>query len=85
MPRVVGPIRRPNPVQVRDVEFLRGHTTRPIKITVPGRDHPNWAEAGMEAYDSESERGKELQRPGLGVSQPVIARIIRRRMQPHLH
>jgi 5-methyltetrahydropteroyltriglutamate--homocysteine methyltransferase len=36
VPRVVGPIRRPNPVQVRDVEFLRGHTTRPIKITVPG-------------------------------------------------
>jgi 5-methyltetrahydropteroyltriglutamate--homocysteine methyltransferase len=36
VPRVVGPIRRRNPVQVRDVEFLRGHTTKPIKITVPG-------------------------------------------------
>jgi len=36
VPRVVGPIRRMNPVQVRDVEFLRGHTTKPIKITVPG-------------------------------------------------
>ena len=34
VPRVVGPIRRRNPVQVRDVEFLRGHTTKPIKITV---------------------------------------------------
>ena len=36
VPRVVGPIRRRSPVQVRDVEFLRGHTTKPIKITVPG-------------------------------------------------
>jgi 5-methyltetrahydropteroyltriglutamate--homocysteine methyltransferase len=36
VPRVVGPIRRQNPVQVRDVEFLRGHTARLIKITVLG-------------------------------------------------
>jgi 5-methyltetrahydropteroyltriglutamate--homocysteine methyltransferase len=35
-PRVVGPVRREGPVQVRDVEFLRRHTDRPIKITVPG-------------------------------------------------
>jgi 5-methyltetrahydropteroyltriglutamate--homocysteine methyltransferase len=36
VPRVVGPIRRRGPVQVRDVKFLRDHTARPIKITVPG-------------------------------------------------
>jgi len=36
VPRVVGPIRRRSPVQVRDVEFLRAHTSKPIKITVPG-------------------------------------------------
>src|SRR5919202_5712681 len=36
VPRVVGPIRRPNPVQVRDLEFLRANTDRPVKITVPG-------------------------------------------------
>jgi 5-methyltetrahydropteroyltriglutamate--homocysteine methyltransferase len=36
VPRVVGPVRRARPVQVRDVEFLRAHTDRPIKITVPG-------------------------------------------------
>ncbi|MDH3700013.1 MAG: 5-methyltetrahydropteroyltriglutamate--homocysteine methyltransferase [Alphaproteobacteria bacterium] len=36
VPRVVGPIRRTRPVQVRDVEFLRAHTDRPIKITIPG-------------------------------------------------
>ncbi len=36
VPRVVGPIRRVRSVQVRDVEFLRASTDRPIKITVPG-------------------------------------------------
>lgn len=36
VPRVVGPIRRTEPVQVRDVEFLRRHTDKPIKITIPG-------------------------------------------------
>jgi 5-methyltetrahydropteroyltriglutamate--homocysteine methyltransferase len=36
VPRVVGPIERMHPVQVRDVEFLRASTSRPIKMTVPG-------------------------------------------------
>src|SRR5467141_927896 len=36
VPRVVGPIRRTRPVEVRDVEFLRANTTRPIKATLPG-------------------------------------------------
>src|SRR5215470_6017792 len=36
VPRVVGPIRRLAPVLVRDVEFLRAHTGRTIKATVPG-------------------------------------------------
>jgi 5-methyltetrahydropteroyltriglutamate--homocysteine methyltransferase len=36
VPRVVGPIRRARPVEVRDVEFLRSLTSRRIKITVPG-------------------------------------------------
>jgi 5-methyltetrahydropteroyltriglutamate--homocysteine methyltransferase len=36
VPRVVGPIRRTRPVEVRDVEFLRSLTNRRIKITVPG-------------------------------------------------
>ena len=36
VPRVVGPIRRARPVEVRDVELLRGLTDRRIKITVPG-------------------------------------------------
>jgi 5-methyltetrahydropteroyltriglutamate--homocysteine methyltransferase len=36
VPRVVGPIRRRHPVEVRDVEFLRANTARKIKMTVPG-------------------------------------------------
>ena len=36
VPRVVGPVARKHPVQVRDVQFLRSHTSRTIKVTVPG-------------------------------------------------
>lgn len=36
VPRVTGDIRRPQPVQVDDVRFLRAHSDRTIKITVPG-------------------------------------------------
>jgi 5-methyltetrahydropteroyltriglutamate--homocysteine methyltransferase len=36
VPRVVGPIRRKRPVEVRDVEFLRANTDRTIKATLPG-------------------------------------------------
>ena len=36
VPRVVGPIRRTRPIQLRDLEFLRRHTDRRIKITLPG-------------------------------------------------
>jgi 5-methyltetrahydropteroyltriglutamate--homocysteine methyltransferase len=36
VPRVVGPIARRHAVQVRDLEFLRAHTSRTTKITVPG-------------------------------------------------
>src|SRR5919107_566933 len=35
-PRVTGPIRRRDPVETRDVEFLRASTGRTIKVTVPG-------------------------------------------------
>jgi 5-methyltetrahydropteroyltriglutamate--homocysteine methyltransferase len=36
VPRIVGPVRRMRPVEVRDLEFLRQHTGRRVKITVPG-------------------------------------------------
>jgi 5-methyltetrahydropteroyltriglutamate--homocysteine methyltransferase len=36
VPRVVGPVARRHPVQVRDLQFLKAHTSRRVKITVPG-------------------------------------------------
>src|ERR687883_244596 len=36
VPRVVGKVRRRHPVETRDVQFLRAHTSRTIKMTVPG-------------------------------------------------
>jgi 5-methyltetrahydropteroyltriglutamate--homocysteine methyltransferase len=36
VPRVVGPVRRKHPVEVRDLEFLKAHTDRAVKMTVPG-------------------------------------------------
>jgi 5-methyltetrahydropteroyltriglutamate--homocysteine methyltransferase len=36
VPRIVGPIVRPHPVEVADLRFLRAHTDRTIKMTVPG-------------------------------------------------
>ena len=36
MPRVVGPIRRKRPVELRDLQVLRANTGRAVKATVPG-------------------------------------------------
>jgi 5-methyltetrahydropteroyltriglutamate--homocysteine methyltransferase len=36
VPRVVGPITRRGPVEVGDLQFLRTHTDRRVKMTVPG-------------------------------------------------
>ena len=36
VPRVTGPVKRRHPVEVDDVRFLRLHTSRTVKITVPG-------------------------------------------------
>ncbi len=36
VPRVVGPIRRTRPVELRDMQFLRANTSKPAKITLPG-------------------------------------------------
>ena len=36
VPRVTGPIRRRHPVNLEALQFLRAHTDRTIKITVPG-------------------------------------------------
>jgi 5-methyltetrahydropteroyltriglutamate--homocysteine methyltransferase len=36
VPRIVGRIRRKHPVEVEDLRFLKRHTTKPVKMTVPG-------------------------------------------------
>jgi len=36
VPRVVGPIKRTKPIELRDMEFLRRNTDRAAKITLPG-------------------------------------------------
>lgn len=36
VPRVIGKVRRTRPVEVRDMQFLRRHTTLVAKITLPG-------------------------------------------------
>ncbi len=52
VPRIVGPIRRKHPVQVEDVRFLRAHTKKPIKMTVPGPFTMS-RQAQNDAYPSE--------------------------------
>src|SRR5213083_1876356 len=36
VPRIVGPIRRKHPIETEDLRFLRAHTARKVKMTVPG-------------------------------------------------
>ncbi len=59
VPRIVGPIARPHPVEVGDLAFLKAHTDKPVKMTVPGpftmsqqaqNDHYPDAEAAAMAY-----------------------------------
>jgi 5-methyltetrahydropteroyltriglutamate--homocysteine methyltransferase len=54
VPRVVGRISRRHAVEARDVSFLRAHTTRAIKITVPG-PFTMAQQAKNEFYGSEAE------------------------------
>jgi 5-methyltetrahydropteroyltriglutamate--homocysteine methyltransferase len=79
VPRVVGPVRRARPVEVRDVEFLRSLTTKRIKITVPGPftmtqqaqdDHYGDARALALAYaEAVNEELRDLKAAGADVVQ----------------
>jgi 5-methyltetrahydropteroyltriglutamate--homocysteine methyltransferase len=59
VPRVVGPIRWRGPVEVRDIEFLRAHTDRTVKITLPG-PFTMAQQAANEAYDDLDELVMDL-------------------------
>jgi 5-methyltetrahydropteroyltriglutamate--homocysteine methyltransferase len=54
VPRVVGPVRRKHPVEVDDLTFLREHTDRTVKITVPGPFTMS-QQAQNDFYDDEGE------------------------------
>jgi 5-methyltetrahydropteroyltriglutamate--homocysteine methyltransferase len=79
VPRVIGPIRRTRPVEVRDVEFLRSLTDRRIKITVPGpftmtqqaqNDHyPDDRSLALAYADAVNEELRDLKAAGADVVQ----------------
>src|SRR5437763_10850796 len=79
VPRVDGPIRRTRPVEVRDVEFLRANTDRPIKITLPGPftmsqqaqdDHyPDEKSLALAYAEAVNEEAHELKAAGADVVQ----------------
>ncbi len=79
VPRVVGPISRREPVEVRDVELLRSITDRRIKITVPGpftmtqqaqNDHyPDERSLAFAYADAVNEELRDLKAAGADVVQ----------------
>jgi 5-methyltetrahydropteroyltriglutamate--homocysteine methyltransferase len=79
VPRIVGPIRRKHPVEVRDLEFLRATTDRAVKITVAGpftmaqqaqNDYyPDEREAALAYADAVNEEIRDLFAAGADVVQ----------------
>ncbi|HWE10446.1 MAG TPA: hypothetical protein VG325_13915 [Solirubrobacteraceae bacterium] len=59
VPRVLGPVRWRGPVEVADLEFLRRHTTRGVKATLPG-PFTMAQQAANEAYDDPDELVMDL-------------------------
>jgi len=54
VPRVTGKVRRRHPVELRDLEFLRANTRKPVKMTVPGPFTMS-KQAQNDFYDDEQE------------------------------
>ncbi len=79
VPRISGPIRRRGPVEIPDLLFLKKHTTRKTKITLPGPftmaqqaqdDHYRDEEALAMAFAAAvNEEVKDLQKAGADVIQ----------------
>lgn len=79
VPRVHAAIRRRGPVTVRDLQFLRAHTTRKIKITLPGPFtmaqqaggdfYPDKEEMAMAFADAVNAEARDLQAAGADVIQ----------------
>ena len=79
VPRIVGPIRRMRPVEVDDLKFLKRHTGRQVKMTVPGpftmsqqaqNDfYPSPAEAAMDYAVAVNEEIRDLFAAGADIVQ----------------
>jgi 5-methyltetrahydropteroyltriglutamate--homocysteine methyltransferase len=79
VPRVTGRIRRMRPVELRDMQFLRHHTDRPAKITLPGpftmaqqaknEFYKDIDELAMDFAVAVNEEARELQAAGADVIQ----------------
>ena len=79
VPRVVGPVRRTRPIELRGVQFLRRHTDHPAKITLPGpftmaqqakNEHYRDVEAlAMDLAVAVNEEARELQAAGADLIQ----------------
>jgi 5-methyltetrahydropteroyltriglutamate--homocysteine methyltransferase len=79
VPRVTGPIRRREPVEVRDLRFLRANTDRMVKITLPGpftmsqqavdEHYGDVRELGMALADAVNEEIRDLFAAGADVVQ----------------
>ena len=79
VPRIVGKVRRTRPVELRDMQFLRSHTDRLAKITLPGpftmaqqarnEFYPDVETAAMDFAVAVNEELRELQAAGADVIQ----------------
>ncbi|MFG1922353.1 uroporphyrinogen decarboxylase family protein [Cryptosporangium sp. NPDC048952] len=79
VPRLAGPISRPAPIQVEDVRFLRAHTEKIVKMTVPGpftmsqqaqNDHyPDAESAAMDLAAAVNAEIKDLHAAGADIVQ----------------
>jgi 5-methyltetrahydropteroyltriglutamate--homocysteine methyltransferase len=79
VPRVIGRVRRARPIELRDMQFLRRHTDRPAKITLPGpftmaqqaknEFYRDIDELAMDFAAAVNEEARELQAAGADVIQ----------------
>ncbi len=69
VPRIVGPVRWRGAVEVADIEFLRAHTDRTTKITLPG-PFTMAQQASNEAYDDSDDLVMDL---AAAVNQEALA------------
>ncbi len=79
VPRIIGSVRWRGPVEVRDLEFLRAHTDRTAKITLPGpftmaqqaanESYADPDELVMDLAEAVNREAHALQAAGAGVIQ----------------